>query len=456
VSKSSRDRPGPARELLALQAEVLEHLPEVVYVRGPDRQLLYVNPAGERLIGRSLDEALSLPCYRVFGDPGGHCHGNCPIDRAIETGEPLSHLEGVIEAKDGKAVQVEVTAAPVADPNSQVAAIVILRDLTQLRDLEMTQIKALVTAEKANRALEASEARFRDFARLSCDWLWESDEAHRITYITGETVDEERRFLGQRRENFVDTKTDPERWRPFFESLEKRQPIVDFVYPMTGANGQSIWVRISGKPLFDDNGKFVGYRGIGHEITRAVEEKEQLYSRAMRDHLTKLPNRRTFDETLHSWLARHARGGRGFAMAFIDLDDFKEINDNSGHVAGDQVLTIASERLIACLREEDHVARLGGDEFAVLLAGVDNVAQATVIAAKMNERLAEPMHLSNDRIVTTSASVGLAICPTHGREASALVQAADHAMYRAKECGKGQFRIAKMEPEPSVDLELTP
>ena len=123
-------------ELSALQATALEQMTEAVYIRGPDRRLLYINPAAEEMSGYALDEALKLPCYRIFGDPGAHCNKNCPIDRAVGTGEPLRHLEGSVVNRAGEEKTVDVTVAPVSDPDSPASAIVILRDTSKLRELE--------------------------------------------------------------------------------------------------------------------------------------------------------------------------------------------------------------------------------------------------------------------------------------------------------------------------------
>ncbi len=449
---SGRNR--TARDMLALQAAVLEHLPEAVYVRSAKRELLYINPAAEQLTGYALDTALTLPCFKVFGDVEARCNENCPVDRAIGTGEPLRHLEGTVVDKTGRTVPVEVTVAPVDDERNEAAALVILRDLSKMRNLETTQVKALMAAEKANQALEESEARFRDFASLSSDWLWETDEEHRFTYMSGRTIDDPSKFIGRRREEFIDITGDRERWAQFFAILKRYDPFEDFRYPTTNRHGRAVWVEICGKPIIEASGRFIGYRGVGREVTREIKEKEKLETRAMRDYVTKLPNRRTFDETLIGWLGDYATSGRGFALAFIDLDGFKGINDCVGHDAGDQVLAVVGERLMASLRGTDHVARLGGDEFGVLLSGIIRIAAAGIIAQKLIETLSEPIQLSDGGVVRVGASVGLAICPTHGAEASALVQSADLAMYDAKMSGKGQFRIARSDPDTVADMEL--
>lgn len=445
-----------ARALPALQSAVLEHLPEAVYVRGPGRELLYVNPAGLELTGRDLDEALSLPCHAVFGDEGGKCSENCPIDRAVQSGEPLRHLEGSVISKSGDLVPVEVTVAPLEGEVGDAEAIVILRDMSKLRRLEMTNVKALMEAEKANRALVASEERFRDFADLSSDWLWETDTEHRFTYIKGNTVIDPRRMLGKRREDILDTSLDPGRWRRLSRLLEQREPIIDFGFPTKDDLGREVWIKISGRPVYDDTESFIGYRGVGHEVTEEINEKNELETYATRDYITNLPNRRLFDETLQKWISRYALGGYGFVIAVIDLDGFKAINDRLGHDAGDQVLAVAGQRMNGCVRETDHVARLGGDEFGILLERVDSAEMASAIAQKLIDRLAQPISLSGGDVVRVGASLGLAICPSHGREASDLVQAADDAMYRAKMIGKGRFEIAQVEAASEDDFVLAP
>ncbi|HTY49480.1 MAG TPA: GGDEF domain-containing protein, partial [Steroidobacteraceae bacterium] len=161
----------------------------------------------------------------------------------------------------------------------------------------------------------------------------------------------------------------------------------------------------------------------------------QLYRQAHHDPLTGLPNRRLFHERLVAQLA--ARAARG-ALLYIDLDEFKQVNDSVGHAGGDQLLAIAAQRLRASVAEGDTVARLGGDEFAVILPGVAD-ADAAGVAARIVESLQLPVAIGG-REHFVRASVGIALYPAHGLSPEALLHHADTAMFRAKGLGRGRTR----------------
>jgi len=173
-------------------------------------------------------------------------------------------------------------------------------------------------------------------------------------------------------------------------------------------------------------------------------EAEQLASRrAMHDQKTGLPNRTLFDDRLAQAIAGAERHGWTLAVMFLDLDQFKAVNDTHGHAAGDTVLAIVAERLLNHVRDEDTVCRNGGDEFLYLLidpAGRDNVAR---IAAQLRTTLARPIAVSGLELAITP-SIGIALYPDHGKTADVLVAHADAAMYRAKQAGKRPAQLASV------------
>ncbi|MDL2283619.1 GGDEF domain-containing protein [Oxalobacter sp. OttesenSCG-928-P03] len=159
------------------------------------------------------------------------------------------------------------------------------------------------------------------------------------------------------------------------------------------------------------------------------------------DPLTQLFNHRSTTESLRQTLEHAGRNGYHAAALFVDLDGFKEVNDTYGHAAGDLVLRIVSERLVNCVRDSDIVGRIGGDEFAVILSHISQPEDAAGIAAKIIEKLSEPMEVQGERC-QVGASIGIAIYPEHGRDESTLLQAADDAMYTVKNSGKNAYRYA--------------
>jgi PAS domain S-box-containing protein len=257
----------------AFYRAIAEEMQDAVYVRGTDRDILYMNPAAEKLTGWSFEEALKIPCHRVFGDPGGRCNDNCPIDPVVLTGKPTRHMEGFVETCEGKNVPVEVSVTPLPESAGVAGAVVIVRDISRLHALEQARLKTMREFEQGVWALKQSEARFRDFASMSVDWLWETDADHRFTFMIGKTVVEPDYFLGRRREDIIDVKADSDRWAQYFEWIDYERPYANFVYPLLGPDGRETWVSISGKPIYDANRLFNGYRGVGRDITSTVKKK---------------------------------------------------------------------------------------------------------------------------------------------------------------------------------------
>ena len=171
-------------------------------------------------------------------------------------------------------------------------------------------------------------------------------------------------------------------------------------------------------------------------IVRAAEKQ------AATDALTGLANRAAFTRELETAAAQVGRHGGGFALAFIDLDGFKAINDTCGHAAGDEVLVTVAARIRAASRASDQLCRLGGDEFIILLDGIAAEDQAMHAAARYAAAIEQPITLSDGAVVQVGASMGLARCPADGRGAAELVQAADARMYASKAERKRQPRSA--------------
>ncbi|CAK8717722.1 histidine kinase [Candidatus Electrothrix gigas] len=182
------------------------------------------------------------------------------------------------------------------------------------------------------------------------------------------------------------------------------------------------------------------YVALFSDISERKQAEEILRHQAMHDPLTRLPNRVMFDERLRSSLLRANRLNSRVALLYLDLDNFKAINDSLGHLAGDRVLQMVADCLRNCLRLEDMVARIGGDEFSAILDDIESVEQAVITAERIIRFLGSvDCSAQNERIQT---SVGIALYPDHGTDPESLLQHADAAMYVAKRLGKGQSFLA--------------
>lgn len=215
--------------------------------------------------------------------------------------------------------------------------------------------------------------------------------------------------------------------------------IRDYGIPMRRKDGELIWVTANAYIRRDPLGRPIGIEGVARNTTAQHRLEERLRYLAGHDMLTGLCNRIRFEDRLQHAIARARRENRCFALLFLDLDGFKEINDTYGHHKGDEVLTIIGKRLAGALRESDTTARMGGDEFAALLEGDVTIAGASGVAEKVIAAIDTPLPGLS---LTVSASVGLALYPQDGTDADTLLRCADQAMYRAKRLGKNRFERA--------------
>ncbi|CAK8721903.1 MAG: PAS domain S-box-containing protein/diguanylate cyclase (GGDEF) domain-containing protein [Candidatus Electronema aureum] len=199
-----------------------------------------------------------------------------------------------------------------------------------------------------------------------------------------------------------------------------------------------LWLSIA--LIRNQEGSIVNHVALFCDISERKKAEEILRYQAMHDPLTKLPNRAMFDERLRGALSRAKRKKKLVALLYLDLDNFKTVNDTLGHLAGDRFLQLVAETMQSCLRAEDMAARLGGDEFCAILEDVSSISQATGIAERIITELGSLDCFPDGCGLRTS--IGIAVYPNHGIDAESLLRCADHAMYTAKRLGKGRCQMA--------------
>ena len=205
-------------------------------------------------------------------------------------------------------------------------------------------------------------------------------------------------------------------------------------------DGTPFWNELYIAPVRDEGGRVVNFIGVQKDVTERKELEEKLAHQAFHDPLTDLPNRSLFLDRVDHALKRAKQRGDGVAVLFMDLDNFKVINDSLGHEVGDELLVAVAKRLSSCLRNADTAARLGGDEFVVLLEDIEDSKEATNVAVRIEEALRAPFWAGgHDLFITTS--VGVALGGTGGERAGDLLRNADLAMYRAKDGGKNSHAV---------------
>lgn len=235
------------------------------------------------------------------------------------------------------------------------------------------------------------------------------------------------------------------------------QPVLDKIDRFINAQGQPGWVSVNKWPLFGSDGQVIGVFGVARDITRQKESDDEIKHLAFYDQLTRLPNRRLLIDRLHQALMAFARTGRQGALLFLDLDNFKTLNDSLGHYMGDRLLQQVGQRLVTCVREGDTVARLGGDEFVVMLENLSALpdeagSQTRLVGEKILACLSQVYDLDGHAHHST-VSIGATVF-THAQDTvDDLLKRADLAMYQAKGAGKSALRFFDPEMQRVVNAK---
>jgi len=205
--------------------------------------------------------------------------------------------------------------------------------------------------------------------------------------------------------------------------------------------GKYRWMHDELRLILNDTGEPETIVGYWTDITKRKESEEMVRFMSDHDLLTSLPNRKLLNESLNRFIATARRNSEKFAVLFLDLDDFKPINDLLGHSAGDESLKIIAKRMKSLLRETDTVARIGGDEFIILLSNITSKDDVFIKVQEIIDSISEVITIEGNELYV-SASVGISIYPEDADTDKKLISLADHAMYRAKAKGKKRFHFS--------------
>jgi diguanylate cyclase (GGDEF)-like protein/PAS domain S-box-containing protein len=312
-----------------------------------------------------------------------------------------------------------------------------------------SQVGQFLQRKQAEESLRESEARFRSLTQMSSDFFWETDAAHRLCELVhGPSYPVAymgRGVLGKAAWEIPSESPDEAGWAAHRAALEQHLPFRDFEFARLVPEGGIKHFAVSGEPHFAVDGSFLGYRGVGRDITEIALARERIASLAYSDPLTGLANRASLGPSLEQAVQRARRKNAKLAVVFLDLDGFKEINDAFGHDAGDALLVEVGRRLRAHLRAGDLVVRFGGDEFLVVLEELQDLAPIEAVSRKLLAAMTQPYRLAGGEARVT-ASIGISVYPDDAADGAALMKHADTAMYAAKQSGKNTFRFYASGP----------
>ncbi len=410
----------PARPSASLEEAdaILGKVPEAILVLRQD-VIVFANPAAAELTGRSPSALSDLPVLELI--PGW-------LDE--------NAFEATCVHSDGSELPVQVRVA--TDGHSRIAS---LRDAT-----------ALVEAREAEEARFHAEAMYRSLVEQIPAIVYVDEGGEGTNYVSPqiETI------FGVTAEAYCNEK---DLWRQLLHPEDRDRIEAEYAafldgtggdlsdYRVLTPDGRTVWIRDRAQPVRDSKGQVVLEHGFMFDITELKEAEAEIAHLAYHDKLTGLPNRALFEETLDLAIHRAARNDLSVAVLFLDLDNFKLVNDSLGHHAGDQLLKELAVRLSACTRDTDLVARQGGDEFLLLLGdlerdpapGTDHESATEVaetIAGRIRDALREPFDLNGTQFYA-GGSIGISLYPIDALDVETLMMNADTAMFRSKRTDPG-------------------
>ncbi|MDD4978312.1 MAG: diguanylate cyclase [Gallionella sp.] len=430
---------------------LLNTMAEGMYEDDTDGNCIFVNQAFLHILGyQDRDEVIGKHIHELIhhhrADGSMYPASECKMYRAYEKQEEINVADEVFWRKDGTQVPVEYWSHPIVKEGVVVGAIATFIDITE--------------RIRAEQALRESESKMRDIVENSPfgAHLYELMPDQRLIFVGANNA--AANILGIDHHQFVG-KTIEEAFPPLIDS---QIPDAYRRVASTGVRFETDQFSYDGdriKSVFEVHAFQTGKNRMAaffSDVTERKRHEEQIRLLAFYDVLTKLPNRRLLNDRLSQTIAVSKRSGTYGALMFLDLDNFKPLNDSHGHAVGDSLLIEVANRLKTCVREMDTVARFGGDEFVVMLSelGEDKVAAtslARIVTEKILAKLAEPYVLKAvneygaDTIVTHHCTASIGIVVFNGAEAKqdTILKCADDAMYEAKVSGRNTIRFCELD-----------
>lgn len=426
-----------AEEALRHAAAIIDTSQDAIMSTDPNGIIRTWNPSAERIYGYSAEEIIGQSVRLLL--PEGRLENERTVRDQLLRGEHPEPRESVRRRKDGRLVDVSISHAPILDESGAVVALAtIARDITEQK--------------QAERALRRSEERFRSLIQNATDLITLTDangvilyESPAITEMLGLLPHE---TIGNHLFDEVHPDDRPRAVEYLRDAVDAPGPneAIELRFRHVDGSWRSIEACVTN--LLEDPA-VAAMVFNSHDVTERRMFEEQLQRQAFYDPLTGLPNRSLLLDRIEHALARTKRGGHRVAVAFLDLDRFKVVNDSLGHAAGDRLLVNVAHRLLDAVRAEDTVARLGGDEFVVLIEDVADLSEVAAIARRVIDIFQTPVAV-DDHEAFVATSIGVALSGERGEaiDSGELLRNADIALYRAKGEGRGRFVIF----DPSMNV----
>jgi len=419
------------RQAMARLRGLIQSSGEGIFVVDRSGRFNLCNPAAMEMLGFVDDSHLigksvhSLLCpTMVLGDgaPEAHCD-DCAIFRTYHRGESVHTELALFCRADRTTIPVEYRSQPLLDGDELEGAVITFADISGRLAREQQLLKL-------SKALE-----FSPVAALITDHEGRIEYVnHRFIEASGYDADE---LIGNYPALLKSGRTPASTYHGMWERLNRGESWHGELLNRK-KSGELFWEDTAIAPITDDKGKVINFVAFKEDITRRKEVEEQVWRLANFDCLTGLANRNRFQEQLEHQIRDAHRYGRKFALVFLDLDGFKQVNDTLGHDAGDELLRQSAQRLKETTRSSDIVSRLGGDEFTIIIPEFEYHSDVERVAQKLIDALSQPSRIK-EKEVQVSASIGIAVYPHDAVDHQTLINMADTAMYAAKRGGKNRY-----------------
>ncbi len=416
-------------DAVRFQAGLLSGIRQAVVVTDPAADVVFWNPAAEQLYGWSAEEAIGRPVMEVTPsvDPAQQARN---IAEAVGQGRAWGG-DDVLRRRDGSEFQALVSVAPVYDDRrSLVALIGVSADITARKraEQEARELSAIVEST-------ADAVLTHDLDGVVRTW---NEGARRLFGWSAEEA------VGQHLGQLFAASLEPDELRFGIALVTRGEVVRDHQQVGVRHDGSEVDIALTASPILDERGDVAAASVIARDVSERRRLQQQLHHQATHDALTGLPNRVLLQDRLEHTLATSARTETPVAVLFIDLDEFKQVNDVHGHLVGDELLVEVARRLTAVTRPADTVSRFGGDEFVVVCGDTD-VTAAEQIAARIEDACRPVVHAGGQPLQLRT-SIGVAVTPPLEPDGALLMRCADAALYQAKAAGRARCRVYGSEP----------
>ncbi len=419
--------PRPRPELSA----ALECTNDAVLLVDDAFRCTYANPASTELLGHAPDALLGAQLHELLGCGLEEDDPSCVIQAALAAGRDVHSARGVMRQRDGQWIPVATSTATLVVEGALAGAVLVVRDASQQMQLEHELVeRALLYREVVSAAPDPFFGVLADGSVTSWNAAAEEVFGHTAAQAIGRDAIElliperHRDGAGAMLRGLVEPETDDPR------------PVRRMQTRALHRDGRELFVETTVTRV-SING-MVGVRVFVRDFTKEHSLEQQLRQRILRDPLTGLPNRILMMDRLEAATRRVGRTSRMVAVLFLDIDNFKVVNDSLGHDRGDDLLVAVADRLRLKVRDSDTVARFGGDEFVIVMDAVEDAHRVVELAQRLLRVMAPPFDIEG-RAVTSSISIGIATATDQAATPQSLLGDADAAMYRAKERGRNRF-----------------